>query len=92
MPADTLTSLLIDLDASTARAALMQIAASAELSNLLGTIESSTARISNLVRTVKEYTYMDQAPVQNVDVVRSLETTLGVLTHILQPGIKVQRA
>jgi len=35
---------------------------------------------------------MDQAPVQNVDVVRSLETTLGVLTHILQPGIKVQRA
>jgi hypothetical protein len=26
---------------------------------------------------------MDQAPVQNVDVVRSLETTLGVLTHIL---------
>jgi signal transduction histidine kinase len=92
MPADTLTSLLIDLDAGTAPAALVRIAASAELSILLGTIESSTARISNLVRTVKEYTYMDQAPVQNVDVVRSLETTLGVLTHILQPGIKVQRA
>jgi signal transduction histidine kinase len=92
MAADTLTSLLIDLDASTARAALVRIAASAELSIVLGTIESSTARISNLVRTVKEYTYMDQAPVQNVDVVRSLETTLGVLTHILQPGIKVQRA
>ena len=29
---------------------------------------------------------MDQAPVQNVDVVRSLETTLGTLAHILQPG------
>jgi signal transduction histidine kinase len=92
MPADILTSLLIDLDASTARAALVRIAASAELSILLGTIESSTARISNLVQTIKEYTYMDQAPVQNVDVVRSLETTLGVLTHILQPGIKVHRA
>ena len=35
---------------------------------------------------------MDQAPVQNVDVTRSLETTLGALAHILQPGIKVQRA
>jgi signal transduction histidine kinase len=55
-------------------------------------IENSTARISNLVRTIKEYTYMDQAPVQNVDIVRSLETTLGTLAHILQPGINVQRA
>ncbi len=35
---------------------------------------------------------MDQGPVQNVDVVRSLETTLGTLAHILQPGITVQRA
>ena len=34
---------------------------------------------------------MDQAPVQDVDVARSVETTLGVLTHILEPGIKVQR-
>lgn len=34
---------------------------------------------------------MDQGPVQNVDVARSLETTLGTLAHSLQPGIKVQR-
>jgi signal transduction histidine kinase len=92
MPPDTLTSLLTDLDAGTARAALVRIAASSELSTLLCTIENSTARISNLVRMIKEYTYMDQAPVQNVDIVRSLETTLGTLAHILQPGINVQRA
>ena len=35
---------------------------------------------------------MDQAPVQNIDVARSLETTLSTLAHILQPTIKVQRA
>ncbi len=35
---------------------------------------------------------MDQAPIQNVDVTRSLETALGALVHILQPGIQVQRA
>jgi signal transduction histidine kinase len=87
----TLTSLLRHLDAGTARPALARIAASAELSILLGTIENSTARISNLVSTVKEYTYMDQAPVQNIDVVRSLETTLGALAHMLQPGIEVKR-
>ena len=34
---------------------------------------------------------MDQAPVQNVDVARSLETTLGILTHKLDPKIKVKR-
>ena len=92
MPADTLTSLLTHLDLSTARAAVARIAASAELSTLLSTIESGTERISNLVRTIKEYTNVDQGPVQNVDVVRSLETTLGTLAHILQPKIEVQRA
>lgn len=92
MPADTLISLLKDLDAVTARVALTRIAADAELSILLSIVESGTARISDLIRTVKEYTHMDQAPVQNVDIVRSLETTLNALAHLLQPGITVQRA
>jgi signal transduction histidine kinase len=91
MSPDALASLLNRLDPRTARAALVRIAASAELSTLLRTIENSTTRMSNLVRTVKEYTYMDQGPVQNVDVARSLETTLDTLAHSLQPGFKVQR-
>jgi signal transduction histidine kinase len=92
MSPDILTSLLNRLDPQTARAALVRIAASAELSTLLKTIENSTSRMSNLVRTVKEYTYMDQGPVQNVDVARSLETTLDTLAHSLRPGITVRRA
>ena len=92
MSPDTLTSLLTDLDLSTARAALARIAASPDLSTLLSTIESGTERISNLVQTIKEYTNVDQGPVQDVDVARSLETTLGTLAHILQPKIEVQRA
>jgi signal transduction histidine kinase len=91
MSPDTLASLLNRLDPRTARAALVRIAASAELSTLLRTIANSTTRMSNLVRMIKEYTYMDQGPVQNVDVARSLETTLGTLAHSLQSGIKVQR-
>ena len=54
-------------------------------------IESSTTRISELVRAIKEYTFMDQAPVQNVDVVKSLETTLMILNHKLKRGVTVQR-
>src|SRR5436305_11163211 len=64
-----LESLFATLEADTARAALVRIAASVEVANLLNEIESSTSRISDLVRAIKEYTYMDQGPVQNVDIV-----------------------
>ena len=75
----------------TARAALVRIAASVEVSTLLNEIESGTSRISDLVRAIKEYTYMDQTPVQNVDIVKSLETTLTIMNHKLKRGVVVQR-
>jgi signal transduction histidine kinase len=34
---------------------------------------------------------MDQAPVQNVDIVKSLETTLTILNHKLKHGVEVER-
>ena len=34
---------------------------------------------------------MDQAPLQNVDIVKSLETTLTILNHKLKRGVAVQR-
>src|SRR5712691_4515207 len=88
---EALESLFSILDADTARAALVRIAASVEVAGLLNEIESSTARISDLVHAIKEYTYMDQAPVQNVDIVKGLETTLTILNHKLKRGIVVQR-
>jgi signal transduction histidine kinase len=88
---EVLESLFAALDAGTARAALVRIAASIEIANLLNEIESSTTRISELVRAIKEYTYMDQAPVQNVDIVKSLETTLTIMNHKLKHGVVVKR-
>jgi signal transduction histidine kinase len=86
-----LESLFANLEGDTARAALVKIAASVEVASLLHEIESSTARISDLVGAIKEYTHMDQAPVQNVDIVKSLETTLTILNHKLKQGVVVQR-
>jgi signal transduction histidine kinase len=86
-----LESLFANLDPGVARAALVRIAASVEIANLLNEIESSTARISDLVRAIKEYTYMDQAPVQNVDIAKGLETTLTILHHKLKRGVTVER-
>ena len=88
---EAVESLFANLDAETARAALVRISASVEIASLLHEIESSTSRISDLVGPIKEYTHMDQAPVQNVDVVRSLETTLTILNHKLKRGVTVQR-
>ena len=86
-----LESLFENLDAGTARAALVRIAASVEIASLLSEIENSTSRISDLVGAIKEYTFMDQSPVQNVDVVKSLETTLTIMNHKLKRGVAVQR-
>src|SRR5260221_3733957 len=87
---EALESLFASLEAHTARAALVRIATSVEVATLLHEIESSTSRISDLVGAIKEYTYMDQAPVQNVDIVKSLETTLTILNHKLKQGVAVQ--
>jgi signal transduction histidine kinase len=88
---DVLNSLFTNLDGETARAALIRIGASIDIADLLNEIESSTSRISDLVRAIKEYTYMDQAPVQNVDIVKSLETTLTILNYKLKHGVSVHR-
>jgi signal transduction histidine kinase len=88
---ESLESLFQELDQGTARAALVRIGAVVEVYSLLDEIESSTARISDLVLAIKEYTYMDQAPVQNVDIVKSLETTLTILNHKLKRGVTVAR-
>jgi len=88
---EALESLFATLDAGTARAALVRIAASVEVATLLNEIESGTSRISDLVRAIKEYTYMDQTPLQNVDIVKSLETTLTILNHKLKHGVTVKR-
>jgi signal transduction histidine kinase len=88
---DAVESLFASLDGDTARAALVRIAASVEVASLLHEIESSTSRISDLVGAIKQYTYMDQSPVQNVDVVKSLEITLTILNHKLKQGVDVHR-
>ena len=88
---EALESLFATLEADTARAALVRIAASVYAATLLHEIESGTSRISDLVRAIKEYTYMDQTPLQNVDIVKSLETTLTIMNHKLKRGVVVER-
>jgi signal transduction histidine kinase len=70
---------------------LARLVCSTTAERLTREIEISTGRISELVRAVKEYTYMDQAPEQEVDVHRGIESTLTILHFRLKHGVEVKR-
>lgn len=88
---DSLNLLLGAVRPDVAEPALKRASALVEINDLLGELENSTSKISDLVRAIKEYSYMDQAPVQDVDVTKGLENTLTILAHKLKKGVTVHR-
>ena len=71
--------------------ALRRMSATIEVEKTLRQIESSAARISDLVKAIKEYTYMDQSGDKEIDLHEGLESTLTMLHHDLKNGINVRR-
>ena len=65
-------------------AAVEWIAASLTARGLTAEIAESTERMSDLVRAIKSYAYMDQGEVVQADIHEGLETTLAVLGHKLK--------
>jgi signal transduction histidine kinase len=61
------------------------------VNRLVEQIERGTSRIADLVRAIKQYSYMDQAPEQEIDVHDGLENTLLMLHYRLKHGISVVR-
>jgi signal transduction histidine kinase len=64
--------------------ALQWLEARLNLKSLVSQIEQSTGRIGELVKAVKSYSYMDQSPMQEIDVHEGLESTLIMLGHKLK--------
>jgi signal transduction histidine kinase len=59
---------------------------------MIGEIEHGASRIFELVQAIKEYTYMDQAPEQEIDIHKGLESTLTILAYKLRKkSIHVER-
>jgi signal transduction histidine kinase len=58
--------------------------ATTRVDHLIYEIKSSTTRISELISAVKSYSYMDQAPLQDVDIHNGIESTLIMLAHKLK--------
>ncbi len=66
------------------------LAEDASVHVLLGELVMAIGRISEIVAAVKGYAYLDQAPVQRVDVRTGLEQTLVILRHRLRDGVEVE--
>jgi signal transduction histidine kinase len=99
--ATTLTSMGIDVDWLQSRteglesdelgAGLSWVAATFATSSLLDQVEHAVGRISQLVGAVKEYSGVDRAPEQEVDVHDGIEKTILVLGHKIRPGVEIVR-
>lgn len=80
----SLEQLATQVDADALNDVLTRITAQLMTARLASDIRTSAGRISELVGAIKEYTYMDQASVQIVDLHRGLENTLLILKHKLR--------
>lgn len=58
---------------------------------LLSEVGQTTQRLSQIVQAMKSYTYLDQAPLLEVDVHEGLENTLVIMQHKLKKGITIKR-
>jgi len=60
-----------------------------ETEQLMTDIEDATSRVSSLVSAAKQYSQMDRAAHQWIDVHTGLDSTLVMLTHKIGNGVKV---
>jgi signal transduction histidine kinase len=67
------------------------LGADSSVYGLLDEVGQSAEAMSEIVKAVKTYSYLDQAPIQEVDVVESLENTLVLLRPRISAEISITR-
>ncbi len=68
-----------DIPAEHAEAIIRLMAAEADAVSLRAEVDEGSKRLSELVGALKSYSFLDQAPVQEVDVPKGIEDTLLIL-------------
>ena len=72
------------LDPGAIAVVLSQFTSSLRTERIAEAMVDSTARIFDLIRAIKDYSYMDQMPIQEVDIPQGLENTLAMLASRLR--------
>jgi signal transduction histidine kinase len=89
--ATDLTRLAAELNTSQLLAVVDWLSCSYGIYGLLDEMGQGAGRIAGIVNALKVYTFLDQAPIQTVDVQAGLESTLAIGSGELGPGITVHR-
>jgi signal transduction histidine kinase len=89
LPAAHLDELADIMPSEALPVAVATVASSLRVERMAETVVNSTVRIFDLIRAIKDYSYMDQAPIQDVDLAQSLENTLVMFKSRLQ-NVKVE--
>ena len=86
LPLTVLDQFASEFDGEVLSASMATFATALRVERMAETIVGSTVRIFDLISAIKDYSYMDQAPIQEVNLAQSLETTLSMfgsrLAHI----------
>lgn len=89
---EQLQILTTNLSAETRKEVLVWLGSTLKAKGLLMQVERGVKRISTSVKAVKEYSYLDQAPRQLVDIHEGIESTLIMLRHKQkQHGVSIIR-
>lgn len=88
---DCLEQLGSALEGPALEAALSWLDATVRMDDLASEVESSMEKISRIVKDMKEYSFMDQATLQEIDIHHTLESTLRMFSHRLKGEVNVVR-
>jgi signal transduction histidine kinase len=86
---DWLDHVAATVDEATLEGALRWLNYTVDTELLMNEIEDSTTRVSTLVGAAKQYSQLDRAPYQVVDVHQLLDSTLMMLGGKIPPGITI---
>jgi signal transduction histidine kinase len=84
LPMDVLDELATITRPEVLPVAVATVASSLRVERMAETVVDSTVRIFDLISAIKDYSYMDQAPIQDVDLAQSLENTLVMFNSRLK--------
>jgi signal transduction histidine kinase len=90
LPIELFETLASAVSSSVLPLAMGNLAGVVRTQRAASTIRGSTTRIFDIISAIKNYSYMDQAPIQEINLAQSLDTTLAMLGSRLQQ-VTVQR-
>jgi signal transduction histidine kinase len=79
LPLSLLDDLASLVSSSALPAAVTSFATSLDARKMVDAVAESSGRIFSIIDAIKDYSYMDQAPIQEIDLAQSLDNTLALL-------------